>query len=110
MVQIVIVTKNETLHVDAKDRLWRPGFQSRARRPGPDSKPSDDWRMLGAVEFGRGFTGGTIVRRYSMADVRAGRVPWFFKNGKQRCFVLDEDHGTRRVQMSPGLLRVLVGQ
>lgn len=65
--------------------------------------PSGDWRVEGALEFGRGYTGGHVVRRYTLADILANRVPWFYKNGVQRCYVKDYDHGHYRVWMSPTL-------
>lgn len=68
--------------------------------------PSGDWLLTGAVEYGRGYTGGQVVRRYTLSDVLAGRVPWFYKNGKQRCFPTDLDHGTHRTWASPPLVSV----
>lgn len=77
--------------IHASGQIERPGFFA----------PSDSWRLLGAVErnnFGR------VVRRYSMAEVleSASTIPWKFKNGKQRTFVLDFDHGHMREWRSPG--------
>lgn len=95
MSTIHLVGRVETMIVDEQDRFVRPAI---------GLPPSGKWTMRGAVEvrFGR------IIRCYTMADVREGRVPWFWKNGKQRCFVADTDHGTSRVQMSPGLRDVRV--
>lgn len=71
---------------------------------------SETWKVTGAVEYGRGFTAGRVVRYYTLHDILAGAVPWFYRNGKQRCFVRDIDHGTHRVQMSPPLLSVTIGR
>lgn len=68
--------------------------------------PSGSWVMTGAVEYGRGYIGGRVVRHYTLDDIRGGRVPWFWKNGKQRCYPTDIDHGTHRVWMSPPLISV----
>jgi hypothetical protein len=43
-----------------------------------------------------------------LEDIFENRVPWFYKNGKQRCYVLDYDHGYNRVWGSPRLLSVSV--
>lgn len=63
-------------------------------------KPSDKWKVTGAVErnnFGR------VVRCYSLAEIlnNPAAIPWKFKNGKQRVFICDIDHGTRREWGSP---------
>ncbi len=68
--------------------------------------PSGHWRLTGAVELGRGFTGGRVLKAYTFDDILNNRVPWFYKNGKQRCFVQDFDHGAHRVWMSPALRAV----
>lgn len=71
-----------------------------------NAAPSGHWVLTGAIEYGRGYLSGRVVRRYSLEDVLEGRVPWFWKNGKQRCFPTDIDHGTHRVWMSPPLVSV----
>lgn len=65
-------------------------------------RPSPSWTLLGAVEY----KFGRISKRYSVADIVGNRVPWFWKNRHQRCFVLQHDHGSNSVQMSPGLVSV----
>lgn len=72
----------------------------------PSHSPSGYWTLTGAVEYGRGYCGGRVVRRYTLDDIKANRVPWFWRNGKQRCFPTDIDHGTHRVWMSPPLVAV----
>jgi len=64
----------------------------------PGCLPSGDWKCTGAVglnNFGR------IVKRYTLKDIQNGRVPWKWKNGKQRCHLTDLDHGTPRMWGSP---------
>ena len=93
---IHFVSMNDSLRVNDKNQFF--GGNNGVR-------PSDNWRLIGAVErnnFGR------IVRVYSPNDIRDGLVPWFFKNRKQRCFVRDYDHGTIREWRSPKLLYVTV--
>jgi hypothetical protein len=63
--------------------------------------PSDDWKMLGALEYKVVYGRSTIIKRYTMEDVRRGLVPWRYKNRTQRCYVVDMDHGTKRVWISP---------
>ncbi len=82
-----ITSGPNTYHVDAANQIH-----------GAEWPPSGQWLLLGAVEqnnFGR------ITKHYTVADIRAGRVPWKFKNGKQRCFIKDLDHGTMRVWACP---------
>lgn len=71
--------------------------------------PSGDWKLTGAVEYGRGYTAGGVVRRYTLTDVLEGKVPWFWRNGKQRCYPTDLDHGTHREWRSPELQSVSRG-
>ncbi len=72
--------------------------------------PSGKWQLTGAVELGRGFTSGRGIKAYTLDDILNNRVPWFYKNGKQRCFVQDFDHGAHRVWMSPPLRSVWIRQ
>lgn len=82
-------------YIDGEGKCWNDNCQ-----------PSGQWYLTGAVEYGRGYTAGQVVARYTLSDVLAGRVPWFYKNGKQRCYPTDTDHGTSRVWMSPTLTSV----
>lgn len=87
----------ETYSVDDQDRIYRTkagGFDY-------DMTPSDQWKLVGAVEYRMVFGKHVIVRQYTVADIRAGKVTWQYKNGQQRCFVVDYDHGGKRVWMSP---------
>jgi hypothetical protein len=69
-----------------------------SREPGQNvpaayCRPSGQWRLMGAVErnnFGR------VVRVYSQEEVLAGGITWYHKNGKQKVFIADMDHGTYR--------------
>ncbi len=66
-----------------------------------DTKPSSDWLCTGAVtrnNFGR------VSRVYSLAEIilNAPEIPWKFKNGKQKTYITDLDHGTPREWGSPG--------
>ena len=69
-------------------------------RPAIGMKANGQWRITGAVE--RNNLGG-VVRRYTFAEILADgpRIPWRFKNGKQRTFIRDLDHGTMREWRSP---------
>jgi hypothetical protein len=70
-------------------------------RPAIKMGPSGQWKVTGAVE--RNNFGG-VVRRYSLAQILDDptAIPWKFKNGKQRVFIQDLDHGTHREWASPG--------
>lgn len=64
-------------------------------RPAINMGPSGQWRIVGAVTLNN-F--GHTVRRYSLADIQSGaEIQWRHGNGKQKTFVIDFDHGTRRV-------------
>jgi len=76
--------------------LHEDGAIERPRCFGPDAKR---WRVVGAVRVNN-F--GQEVERASLADILAGKVKsWTHKNGKQSWHVIDFDHGTHRVWMSP---------
>lgn len=58
---------------------------------------SDNWRLVGAVEYKTVFGNTVVVRHYTFKDIVEKKVPWKYKNGKQRCFIQDYDHGSFRV-------------
>lgn len=58
---------------------------------------SSDWRLVGAVEYKTVFGNTVVVRHYTFKDIVEKKVPWKYKNGKQRCYVKDYDHGSFRV-------------
>jgi|SRR5579885_957091 len=91
---ITIITRSEIYKVNEKDQITYARW----------GHASDTWRLRGAMEFRFGMT----HKVYSVEDIRAGKVPWKYKNGKQRCFIMDYDHGTYRVWMSPGIIDVMV--
>ncbi len=66
--------------------------------------PSNQWLLSGAVEF----RFGRPIKQYSVDDIVNKRVPWFYKNGKQRCFFTQYDHGHWTISMSPKLIDVMV--
>jgi hypothetical protein len=68
--------------------------------PAPYNQPSGNWSITGAVE--RNNLGGA-VRHYTLAEVLANPagIPWKFKNGEQRTFLTDIDHGTPREVAGP---------
>lgn len=64
------------------------------------TRMSDQWRVTGAVS--RNNFGG-VTRRYTLAEVinDPASIPWRWKNGAQRTFITDLDHGTHREWRSP---------
>lgn len=63
--------------------------------------PSGQWRILGAVVYhGRGIAMSYNWPALKQA-IQDGGVQWRYKNGKQRLFIRDEDHGTVREWRSP---------
>lgn len=81
---------SETMRLQEDGCITRPAIGM--------NEPSGEWRVIGAVERNN-F--GHVVRRFTLADVLAGGIPWQFKNGQQRTFIQDMDHGTRREWRSP---------
>lgn len=73
---------------------WKLHDTGEIERPGMFG-PSGSWTVAGAVERNN-F--GNVTRRYSLAEILAnpGAIPWRHKNGSQRVFVRDWDHGTLR--------------
>lgn len=77
----------ETMRVTPAGYVYRPSISH---------VPSDSWRIIGAEtlnNFGR------TIRRYTWDEISADPsvIPWKHRNGKQRTFVIDLDHGTRRM-------------
>ena len=91
---ITIITRGDTFKVNEKNQI------TYSRSP----VGSDKWLLRGAVDY----RFGRVWNIYTLEDIRARKVPWKYKNGKQRCHVIDYDHGTYRVWMSPGLIDVTV--
>jgi hypothetical protein len=88
-----------TIHPDGHT-IHDDGYVQRHDVPPPYGRPSGQWRITGAVTLNN-F--GYVTRRYTLAEVLAdpSAIPWKFRNGKQRTFLTDIDHGTHRVRMSP---------
>ena len=66
--------------------VWEGGFISRQE----GKVPSGQWRVLGAIERNN-F--GNVVRRYSLEELLQGGIQWTPKNGAQKVFLRDNDHG-----------------
>jgi hypothetical protein len=87
----------EIMHIHADGGISRPAL----RREAPNYVgPSGQWKLRGAVERNN-F--GAVTRRYTVAQVLSDwrTIPWHFKNGAQRTFLQDYDHGTMREWRSP---------
>lgn len=67
-------------------------------------KPSNNWALSGAIEFKFGL----VWKMYSVDDIVNKKVPWFYKSGEQRCFVVQYDHGSKSVMISPKLVDVSI--
>jgi len=83
----------QTLYIYA-DKQYRVNEKNEITYSPNCEKPSGEWLLTGAVTYNN-F--GHIVSRWSPDDIRAGKVPWTFKNGKPRSFICDRDHGTSRI-------------
>ncbi len=87
--KFIISYGNETMEADEKGFISRPSIKMKA---------SGNWQLVGAVEY---TNFGSLRRTYTLKDIKDGCVPWKYKNGNQRCFARDIDHGSLRVWMSP---------
>ena len=67
--------------------------------------PSGAWHIVGAVTRNN-F--GAVTRTYTLAELLAdpAGIPWLHKNGKQKTFILDRDHGTLREWRAPAGARM----
>ncbi len=84
---MLCIESDETYYIDENNNIGRQSLI-----------PSDSWKLLGAIEYNN-F--GNVIRRYSVEDIRAGKVVWRHKNGKPKVFILDNDHGTVRQWTRP---------
>lgn len=73
--------------------FWKMHDDGCITRPGIFNTPSTQWRIVGAV---RRNNFGHIVERFTLGDILRGGIQWKYKNGAQRVFVQDFDHGTYR--------------
>ena len=73
--------------------FWKLHESGEITRPAIFNTPSGNWRIVGAV---RRNNFGSIVETFSLADIQKGGIQWKHKNGVQRVFVRDFDHGTIR--------------
>lgn len=62
--------------------------------------PSDSWRVTGAVAYSN-F--GHVTRTWTLKEIwdDPESIPWKYKNGRQRTFIRDLDHGTQREWRCP---------
>lgn len=101
MKEIVIYHRGEFMY--ANDR----GHLSRTTSDGFKVNPSPNWRIEGAVEYRKVFGNEVISKRYSLQDILDRKVPFQYKNGKQRCFIRDYDHGACRFWSGSHDVRVI---
>lgn len=76
---------------------WKMHYDGKIERPGL-TPPSIDWRVIGAVEY---TNFGKVKKIYTLDDIKNGGISWQYKNGEQRVFVRDFDHGTMREWRHP---------
>lgn len=101
MKKLSICTVNEYFSVEDNGNI------SRTCPDGFVVRPSSNWRITGAVEYKNVFGRSIVCKRYSLQDILDGKVPFRYKNGKQRCFLTDYDHGAYRVWGNAHDVRVI---
>jgi len=80
------------------NEYWKLHADGALELPGLVSPNAKTWRVVSAVERNN-F--GQVVRQYTLQDILTLVIPWRFKNGKQRTFIRDMDHGSLREWTSP---------
>jgi hypothetical protein len=75
------------------NEFWKMHDDGCITRPGIFDKPSGQWRVTGAVRLNN-F--GYAVEFFTLDDIKRGGIQWKHKNGAQRVFIRDFDHGSRR--------------
>lgn len=101
LLNVPVVRENPVVvYADRGDETFAVHADGSISRPKIGMGCSGQWRITGAVErnnFGR------VVRRYSLAEVLEGadRIEWRHKNGNQKTFITDYDHGSGREWVSP---------
>ena len=89
----------KTLTIRHGSEYWLLHSDGAIERPGLVRPNAATWRIVGAVAYNN-F--GSVVRRYTLNDILSGvYIEWQFKNGHQRPFVRDFDHGTMREWRHP---------
>jgi len=88
---ITVEHGDEYMKCDNEGKLFRPAITG-------NSGPSGEWKITGAVRYNN-FS--YPVEYFDLNEVLHSNIQWHFKNGKQRVYVTDLDHGTHRVWMSP---------
>ena len=74
-------------------------FNNKGEIYGPYVKPSGEWLLLGAVRYNN--FGTQVVERCPFKEIKKLNGQWKYKNGKQKWYIQDLDHGTKRTWMSP---------
>jgi len=97
---VLIIGPDETMPVTAEGFITRVMYVPH----GPPTwlvRGSASWRIIGAVTCNN-F--GHVVKRWTCREVldTPEAIPWKWKNGKQRSYLLDYDHGSNRRRESPG--------
>lgn len=82
------------------NEFWLMNEAGEIQRDGDNGwKFSSSWRVLCAVTYSNH---GNVTRLYTLKEICDGKeIPWAWKNGTQRTFVRDYDHGTIREWRHP---------
>ena len=83
-----IYQNGEYLPVNDKYEITRQGSESFSKQ----------WELMGAVRFNN-F--GYVVETMPVTMLKEHIKDWQYKNGKQKWFIRDYDHGTHRIWMNP---------
>ena len=89
--QWVILHDTEHMYMNEKGQISRIDGRTGA----VSVHPTDQWRVVMAIEYGRG---GHEVNRYSLEQILEDPegIPWKNVKGGQKTFIIDYDHGSHR--------------
>lgn len=72
--------------VNDRNQIHQPELNARWKHLG---LPQETWVLEGAVEI----RFSQVVATYSVEDIRKNKVPWKWRSGRQRCFILHKQNG-----------------
>jgi len=89
-----------TRTIEYGQEYWKLHPNGAIERPGLVAPDPITWRIIGATTYNN-FGNQVAFHTFYNIFRAPNEIPWYFKNGKQRTFIRDLDHGTIREWRSP---------